>query len=78
MKEPNETVIFKYFHQIPPSVRAMGGKVVIENGEYTSTGTALDSPATYRYSLDCFYLQHCSLFYDWRPFRLDCNKHECQ
>ena len=35
------------------TVRAVGGKVVIESGEYTSTGTALDSPATYRYSLDC-------------------------
>ena len=35
------------------TVRAIGGKVTIESGEYTSTGTALDSPATYRYSLDC-------------------------
>ena len=35
------------------TVRAIGGKAVIESGEYTSTGTALDSPATYRYSLDC-------------------------
>ena len=35
------------------TVRAIGGKVIIESGEYTSTGTALDSPATYRYSLDC-------------------------
>ena len=35
------------------TVRAIGGKVVVESGEYTSTGTALDSPATYRYSLDC-------------------------
>lgn len=34
-------------------VRAIGGKATIESGEYTSTGTALDSPATYRYSLDC-------------------------
>ena len=34
------------------TVRAIGGKVVVESGEYTSTGTALDSPATYRYSLD--------------------------
>ncbi|MBR5200840.1 MAG: hypothetical protein IKW31_03715 [Alistipes sp.] len=35
------------------TVRAVGGKATIESGEYTSTGTALDSPATYRYSLDC-------------------------
>ena len=35
------------------TVRAIGGKVTIESGEYTSTGTALDSPATYCYSLDC-------------------------
>ena len=35
------------------TVRAIGGKATIESGEYTSTGTALDSPATYRYSLDC-------------------------
>ena len=35
------------------TVRAIGGKVIVESGEYTSTGTALDSPATYRYSLDC-------------------------
>lgn len=35
------------------TVRAIGGKAIIESGEYTSTGTALDSPATYRYSLDC-------------------------
>ena len=35
------------------TVRAIGGKVTIESGEYTSTGTALDSPSTYRYSLDC-------------------------
>ena len=35
------------------TVRAIGGKVIIESGEYTSTGTALDSLATYRYSLDC-------------------------
>ena len=35
------------------TVRAIGGKAVIESGEYTSTGTAVDSPATYRYSLDC-------------------------
>ena len=35
------------------TVRAIGGKVTVESGEYTSTGTALDSPATYRYSLDC-------------------------
>jgi len=34
------------------TVRAIGGKVVVESGEYTSTGTAVDSPATYRYSLD--------------------------
>ncbi len=34
------------------TVRVIGGKVIIESGEYTSTGTALDSPATYRYSLD--------------------------
>lgn len=33
-------------------VRAIGGKVTVESGEYTSTGTALDSPATYRYSID--------------------------
>ena len=33
-------------------MRAIGGKAIIESGEYTSTGTALDSPATYRYSLD--------------------------
>ena len=35
------------------TVRAVGGKAVVESGEYTSIGTALDSPATYRYSLDC-------------------------
>ena len=35
------------------TVRAIGGKAIIESGEYTSTGTAADSPATYRYSLDC-------------------------
>ena len=35
------------------TVRAIGGKATIESGEYTSTGTAADSPATYRYSLDC-------------------------
>ncbi|MBO7285874.1 MAG: hypothetical protein J6U69_04685 [Alistipes sp.] len=35
------------------TVRAIGGKAIIESGEYTSTGTALDSPSTYRYSLDC-------------------------
>ena len=35
------------------TVRAVGGRAVIESGEYTSTGTALDTPATYRYSLDC-------------------------
>lgn len=35
------------------TVRAVGGKLVVESGEYTSTGTALDSPSTYRYSLDC-------------------------
>jgi hypothetical protein len=35
------------------TVRAIGGKVIVESGEYTSTGTALDSPSTYRYSLDC-------------------------
>lgn len=36
------------------TVRAIGGKAVIESGEYTSTGTAVGStPATYRYSLDC-------------------------
>ena len=33
-------------------VRAVGGEVVIENGEYTQTGTAVDSPATYRYAID--------------------------
>ena len=33
-------------------VRAVGGEVVIENGEYTQTGTAADSPATYRYAID--------------------------
>ncbi|MBR2428635.1 MAG: hypothetical protein IKB15_01470, partial [Alistipes sp.] len=35
------------------TVRAIGGKAIIESGEYTSTGTAADSPSTYRYSLDC-------------------------
>jgi hypothetical protein len=35
------------------TVRAIGGKVIVESGEYTSTGTALDKPATNRYSLDC-------------------------
>ena len=35
------------------TVRAIGGKAIIESGEYTSTGTALDTPATKRYSLDC-------------------------
>ena len=34
------------------TVRAIGGKAIIESGEYTSTGTAVDNPATYRYSLD--------------------------
>ncbi len=34
------------------TVRAIGGEVVVESGEYISTGTALDSPATYRYSID--------------------------
>ena len=33
-------------------VSAQGGKVIVENGTFTSTGTALDSPATYRYSID--------------------------
>ncbi len=33
--------------------RAVGGEVVIENGTYTQTGTAVDStPATYRYAID--------------------------
>jgi hypothetical protein len=35
------------------TVRAVGGKAIIESGEYTSTGTAKDNPATNRYSLDC-------------------------
>ena len=35
------------------TVRAIGGKAVIESGEYTSIGTSLDSPSTNRYSLDC-------------------------
>ncbi len=39
------------------TVRAIGGKAVIESGEYTSTGTAVGYPeglfSTYRYSLDC-------------------------
>jgi hypothetical protein len=34
-------------------VRAIGGKVIVENGEFTQTGTALDSQATYRYAIDC-------------------------
>lgn len=34
-------------------VRAIGGEVIIESGEYTQTGTAVDSPATYRYAIDC-------------------------
>ena len=34
------------------TVRTIGGKATIESGEYTSTGTAVDTPATYRYSLD--------------------------
>ena len=34
------------------TVRAIGGKAIIESGEYTSTGTAVDNPATLRYSLD--------------------------
>ena len=34
-------------------VRAIGGEVIIENGTFTSTGTAVGSPATYRYSVDC-------------------------
>ena len=33
-------------------IRAIGGKVTIESGEFTQTGTALDSPATYRYAID--------------------------
>ena len=35
------------------TVRAIGGKATIESGDYTSTGTAVSSPATNRYSLDC-------------------------
>ena len=34
-------------------VRAIGGEVIIESGEFVSTGTAVGSPATYRYSVDC-------------------------
>lgn len=33
-------------------VSADGGEVVIENGTYTQTGTAVDTPATYRYAID--------------------------
>ncbi|MBQ7311466.1 MAG: hypothetical protein IJW88_08060, partial [Alistipes sp.] len=33
-------------------VRAIGGEVIIESGEFTQTGTAVDSPATYRYAID--------------------------
>jgi hypothetical protein len=33
-------------------VSAAGGEVVIENGTYTQTGTAVDTPATYRYAID--------------------------
>ncbi|MBE6187729.1 MAG: hypothetical protein E7143_01225 [Rikenellaceae bacterium] len=33
-------------------VRAVGGEVIIESGEYTQTGTAVDSPSTYRYAID--------------------------
>ena len=34
-------------------VRAIGGEIVIENGTYTQTGTAVDStPATNRYAID--------------------------
>jgi hypothetical protein len=35
------------------TVRAIGGKVTVESGEYTSTGSAVGSPSTNRYSLDC-------------------------
>ena len=35
------------------TVSAQGGKIIVESGEYTSTGTAVDTPATRRYSLDC-------------------------
>ena len=34
-------------------VRAVGGEIVIENGKFTQTGTALASPSTYRYAIDC-------------------------
>ena len=34
-------------------VRALGGEVVIENGTFTQTGTAVSNPATYRYAVDC-------------------------
>lgn len=35
------------------TVRAIGGKVIVESGEYTSTGNAVEQPKTNRYSLDC-------------------------
>jgi len=33
-------------------VRTLGGEVVIESGKYVQTGTAADSPSTYRYAVD--------------------------
>ena len=33
-------------------VRALGGEVVIEGGEYVQTGTAASTPSTYRYCID--------------------------
>ena len=33
-------------------VRAIGGEVVIESGNYVQTGTAVDTPSTYRYCVD--------------------------
>ena len=34
-------------------VSAQGGKITIESGEFTQTGTAVASPSTYRYAIDC-------------------------
>ena len=35
------------------TVRAIGGKAIVESGEYTSTGDYYSVPSTLRYSLDC-------------------------
>ena len=37
-------------HSAP--IRAIGGKVTVEGGEFTQTGDAISTPSTYRYSVD--------------------------